>query len=372
MCAWSRHYRDKAKTINRSNVHGGGRGRSSAPQYRHAVSHDRSSASSRRRSKQANISQSDKVSSRDRRTVPSKIISSEEPERGLRTSARIDQIRSGRRVDHATGPSMINDLSSSQRGLHGAQSKMAKSTTRPHTVARGSGFSAHSSNERGQYLKRSMMQNRHGADPTNVKAAHRFASKNRNTGGHVEKMQGSKAVIRNRSMSGSLVAKMSSFLPARIIASLLCLVIVVLAVYAIDLGINGNKIYQGVSIGEIDVSGLTKDEAIEQVSDLYAPRVASSKAVFYTSEENRQNPQNAENAENIEEQISYEESLENKTQWSVPSDRVEAIFDVNGIVEEAYQVGRDDGGILGRFQALFGGWHLDPHCSFNESTLSPI
>ena len=36
--------------------------------------------------------------------------------------------------------------------------------------------------------------------------------------------------------------------------------------FGIDSLVNGNKIYQGISIGEIDVSGLTQQEAVEQVS----------------------------------------------------------------------------------------------------------
>ena len=142
--------------------------------------------------------------------------------------------------------------------------------------------------------------------------------------------------------------------------------------FGIDSLLNGNKIYQGVSIGEVDVSGLTKDDAIEQVSNYYSPRVSENVAIFYSTQEALNNPQEAENAQNLEEQISYEESLETRTQWTIPSSRLDAVFDVEGIVDEAFQVGRDTGGFIARIQSAMNGWWLAPECSFNETTLSEM
>ena len=153
---------------------------------------------------------------------------------------------------------------------------------------------------------------------------------------------------------------------------ILCVVVVFAGAFGIDSLLNGNKIYQGVSIGEVDVSGLTKDDAIEQVSNYYSPRVSENVAIFYSTQEALNNPQEAENAQNLEEQISYEESLETRTQWTIPSSRLDAVFDVEGIVDDAFQVGRDTGGFIARIQSAMNGWRLAPECSFNETTLSEM
>ena len=158
--------------------------------------------------------------------------------------------------------------------------------------------------------------------------------------------------------------------PYKIVVPFLVIVLLLGGAFGIDSLVNGNKIYQGISIGEIDVSGLTQQEAVEQVSGYYSPRVSGNVATFYSSEEAQANPQTPENAGNVEEQISYEESLDSRTQWTLPASKLDATFDVEGMVEQAFQVGRNTGGIIARIQAALNGWHFNPECTFNETTLS--
>ena len=158
--------------------------------------------------------------------------------------------------------------------------------------------------------------------------------------------------------------------PVKILACVLAVFLVLGVANGIDSLINGDKIYQGVSIGEVDVSGLTREEAIEAVTGYYSPRVSGNVATFYTSQEAQDNPETAENAENIQEQISYEESLETRTQWTLPSSALEATFNIEDIVDKAYQVGRGTGSLPARIQASLNGWNLKPECTFNETVLS--
>lgn len=149
----------------------------------------------------------------------------------------------------------------------------------------------------------------------------------------------------------------------------LALVVVGGGAFGIDQLLNGNKIYDGISIGEVSVSGMTKDEATQAVSDYYVQRVADHVPTFFTSQEAEDNPQSAENAESIEEQTSYKESLENRTQWTLPASKLDATFNVDAIVQEAYEIGRSQGGLIGRIQAALQGRNLEPECTFNETTL---
>ena len=139
-----------------------------------------------------------------------------------------------------------------------------------------------------------------------------------------------------------------------------------------DSFVNGNKIYPGVSIGDVDVAGLTKDEAIDRVSSEYSQRVATNVATFFTSQENLENPKSSDSDSNIEEQISYEESLSNRTQWTVPGSAVEATLDVDSLVDQAFEAGREEGGVFGRIKAALFGWNVELACSFNETELGEL
>lgn len=165
------------------------------------------------------------------------------------------------------------------------------------------------------------------------------------------------------------VKKHRSF-PFKPLVAVFVVVVIALGAYGVDSLLNGNKIYQGVSIGDINVSGLTREEAVNQVSGYYSPRVSENVPTFFSTSEAQANPQTADDAGNIEEQISYEESLETRTQWTLPASKLDATFDVEGIVDQAFQVGRDTGGIIARIQAAVSGWHFAPECTFNETTLS--
>ena len=60
----------------------------------------------------------------------------------------------------------------------------------------------------------------------------------------------------------------------------------VLAICGVDGLINGNKIYEGVVIGDVAVGGLTKDEAVDCISGEYSQRVSSNVATFFTTQDN--------------------------------------------------------------------------------------
>ena len=166
--------------------------------------------------------------------------------------------------------------------------------------------------------------------------------------------------------------KVKRHFPTRIVLGVLVVILLFAGATGIDSLLNGNKIYQGVSIGDVNVSGLTKDEAIQAVSGYYSPRVSDNVATFYTTQEAQDNPTTAENSESIEEQISYEESLDSRTQWTIPSSYLDTTFNVEDVVEKAYQVGRSNGNIIARIQASLNGWNIQPECTFNETTLSEI
>ena len=125
------------------------------------------------------------------------------------------------------------------------------------------------------------------------------------------------------------------------------IVLVVLLVGGIgDSLINMGKIYPGVKVGTVDVGGKTQNEATQILNDTYQARVSSNTAVFYANEEAKNNPTTTDSIATIDEQVSYEESLANRSQWTTPSSELGAQFDANASAEAAFQVGRDNGGVF--------------------------
>lgn len=123
------------------------------------------------------------------------------------------------------------------------------------------------------------------------------------------------------------------------------IVLVVLLLGGIgDTLINMGKIYPGVKVGTVDVGGKTQNEAAQILNDTYQARVSSNTAVFYANEEAKNNPTTTDSIATIDEQVSYEESLANRSQWTTPSSELGAQFDANASAEAAISVGRENGG----------------------------
>lgn len=156
------------------------------------------------------------------------------------------------------------------------------------------------------------------------------------------------------------------------------LVIVAVAVvflligFGIDSLMNSEKIYQGVTIGDVAVGGMTRQEASQAVASEYSQRVNSNTVAFFVSQQDMENPKVSDTDANIEEQISYEESLENRTQWTIDANAVEAVLDVDKIVEDAFQIGRDNGGLFSRLHSMLSGNNIAFECSFNDKLVDSL
>lgn len=184
--------------------------------------------------------------------------------------------------------------------------------------------------------------------------------------------QGNHATGKTSTQFAGRPLKPEKTFPTRKLAVAAVLLLTLVVFSAVDGFVNGNKIYSGVTIGDVQVQGLTKDEAVNRVSGEYSQRVSSNVAMFFTSEENLNNPKTSDSDANIEEQISYEESLQNRTQWTVPASQVEATLDVDALVNQAFEAGRGNGGVLGRLKAALFGWNVDLTCSYNDTRLNEL
>lgn len=152
----------------------------------------------------------------------------------------------------------------------------------------------------------------------------------------------------------------------------LALIFVLLVAGGVDSLINGDRIYAGVKIGDVSVAGMTEEEASSAVSAQYAERVSSNVDIFFATQHDLENPKETDTDSNIEQQISYEQSLAERTQWTVTGNEVDAELNIAPLVEEAFEVGRSNLGPIGRILSMIFGYSIDPECSFNDSSLDNL
>ena len=110
-------------------------------------------------------------------------------------------------------------------------------------------------------------------------------------------------------------------------AVLVALLLVAGGVALADKIMNENRIYQGVSIGQVDVSGMTVEEATMAVADYYEPGVAQGHGIIFASEEIAAtvDVDTALAEEEAQaEQLSVEEALEAKKLWLADADTLGA------------------------------------------------
>ena len=153
----------------------------------------------------------------------------------------------------------------------------------------------------------------------------------------------------------------------------LVVVVVIVVAGGVDSLATMNRIYQGVSVGNIDLSGKTPEEATALISQEYEPRFNSNAVVFCANEQAAQRSEEEQQRnESLEEQISYEESLSSRDRWTVNAPLIGATFDPAAYAKAAYEVGRSDGGFFARLAAQFSGHDIKPVCTFNETSLEAL
>lgn len=86
------------------------------------------------------------------------------------------------------------------------------------------------------------------------------------------------------------------------------------------INLNSSKILKGISINGIDVSNMTKEEAIETISKLADNKVNSNIKLYFDEDTEEKN------------EMSYETNIEIST--------LEAKYDINTAVQEAYNIGK--------------------------------
>ncbi|WP_165044136.1 VanW family protein [Adlercreutzia sp. ZJ138] len=162
---------------------------------------------------------------------------------------------------------------------------------------------------------------------------------------------------------------------SKIAAVVLVLVCAVALLGAGDALVHLGRAYGGVSVGGIDVSGMTQDEIASMLDETYADTVSQGQVSIYASDEAQQRVNDAAvSAQDaaLAEQLAVEEARENKQMWMATSSSLSASVPAHSLAQAALAVGRDDGGIIGRLGARLLGHDIPFLLEFNEEELEGL
>ena len=151
--------------------------------------------------------------------------------------------------------------------------------------------------------------------------------------------------------------------------------VVVACLLAVGIGVDGcttaGRVYQGVHVGSVDASGMTRDEIISAVDDAYTqPLRAASVTVFASDEAAAQTAEAASQQDQqdaaLAEQMAVDEAKASKQAWVVDGAGLGVAIDAEGLADAALAVGRDSGGALSRLGAQFFGTDISVTPTFND------
>jgi vancomycin resistance protein YoaR len=166
----------------------------------------------------------------------------------------------------------------------------------------------------------------------------------------------------------------NNFRSSRAFAVTAIVVLFLVAAGVVDAGINHDKIYANVSIGEVDVSGMTQEEAAQALEDTYGSRITGTKIYIYADQDTMDQVNAGKKFVDIEsnETVSTEQAAAERKRWKTSASTLQVRMEYANLAHQAYEVGRSDGSIFGRLYALFFGRHLDASVSMNDSAVGKL
>lgn len=161
---------------------------------------------------------------------------------------------------------------------------------------------------------------------------------------------------------------------SRILGCALTVALVLGAGFLIDSALTADKVYQGVKVGDVDVGGMTQQEAADAISARYADKLANTSVYIFTSEEAARDTDVTQvqmQEQVLAEQISVEDALENKVLWVESSDTLGARLPVQELAAEAYEFGRSTG-MFDRFSTLMRAHEIPARLDYNPTMLDKL
>ncbi|MCI2241908.1 VanW family protein [Adlercreutzia faecimuris] len=159
---------------------------------------------------------------------------------------------------------------------------------------------------------------------------------------------------------------------ARVAAALALAAVVVLGA---DAALTGGRVHTGVSVGSVDLSGMTRDEAERAIEGAYGERLAATRVVVFADEEARATidvDMQRLQEQALAEQLSVEEAARAKRLWVTDAGELGATLPAAELADEALAVGRADGGLPARLGAAALGRAIPVRASYDGDSLEAL
>lgn len=174
-------------------------------------------------------------------------------------------------------------------------------------------------------------------------------------------------------------AFLSLLIRSRVALTVFLLVFVVGLGLLVDYGVTNGKVYPGVRIGSIDVSGKTEQEITQLLQDNYQLRVNTVEVTIYgeataspsSPAGDSSEPQNEESTQDAS--ASSTDSAGSEAQsWSATANSLGAELPAEELAHQAFEVGRSNGGLPARISALFNGWEVSLGLAFDSDKVEAL
>ncbi len=138
-----------------------------------------------------------------------------------------------------------------------------------------------------------------------------------------------------------------------------------------DWGLNAGRVYAGVHVGDVDLSGKTADEARAAVEEAYAQPLSEG-TVAVCADGALADAVRAQAGAPLAERAQVAEAQAQGTLWMADAASLGARLDAEGLVADALAVGREDGGLPARLQALVSGRSIAVRAVYDAAALESL
>ncbi len=194
----------------------------------------------------------------------------------------------------------------------------------------------------------------------------RSNSAQRNNGARDKSQQRNSAKTNASQLFGAMSPK------AKIIVAV---VAVLVLFFAADCLLGAGKIHSNVHIGDLNVGGMTIDEAASAIADQYSGMGSNQTIIMYESKDAQENT-TADNITEIkfdyESMEEYNNNPPDSSAFSIDSSLIGANVDSQGLAQEAYQVGRGLDFVFGKILTTFFGHEIEPRIAFDSNYMEAL
>lgn len=161
---------------------------------------------------------------------------------------------------------------------------------------------------------------------------------------------------------------------SKALATIVVCVIVLGLGFGIDAFATSGKIYQGIYVGDVDVSGMTVKEASHAIADRYEQDLSDTNIYIFADEESANTTDidmQLMQDEALAEQLSYEEAQENKRLWVANTSTLGVILPAGDLASKAFEYGRSNG-FPARINAFINKAILPVEGQYNQTLLDNL